>query len=369
MPREAKPWFNRHTGWWCTDIVGHRYKLVRGKPGDERRKTPPQTAWDAFQALVAQCALNPPAGSGPAVVTAPSIIDEYLEVGCRGNEPATFREKKRILQVFARDHRDHLAVDLKPYDLEKWLADHPRWKSDDYRGKVCSVVHACFNWAARGGLLGKDARNPMAGFNVAGGNRRRPMTSTEFRRFWGASRHGKKTGHFATSGRRLRECLFFIKLTGVRPKELRDLAWADIDLEAGVARLPMHKTRKKTKRDRIIPLTRSVISLLEGIARRDGTGGTVFRTVDGGPWSRNALSQKIQRLRNRAGVPDDASLYGLRHRFGTRAVMRGIDLKTLAELMGHTQTRTTEHYLHLAGEHEHLRRAMETVSGSRPRRE
>jgi integrase len=244
---------------------------------------------------------------------------------------------------------------------------HPEWRSDDYKAKVCSTVHAVFNWAAEGGLLGKGMSNPMTGFNFSGGNRRRPMTASEFRRIWGQSRNGKKSGCSRTSGRRLREVLFFIKMTGARPKELRDLRWTDIDTRAGLAKLSKHKTNKKTRKPRIIPLTAPVVGLLESIARRDGTEGAVFKTTHGGPWARNSPSEKIKRLRGKCGVRDDASLYGLRHRFGTRAVLQGVDLKMLADMMGHSRVQTTEHYVHLADEYDHLRQAMALVNGPRRR--
>jgi len=367
MPREPKAWFNKQTGWWSTDIAGKRHKLVPGKRGDERRKTPTQEATDALSKLLAECALNPTVEAGPAVQTVPSVIDEYLDVGCRDNEPRTFTEKKALLNRFARRYRDKRAVDLIPLDLEKWLREHPEWKSDDYRAKVCTTVHACFNWAASRGLLGKNARNPMANFTVAGGNRRRPMTASEFRRVWGQSRNGKKTGAWRTSGRRLREVLFFMKVSGARPKEIRDLQWTDIDTNLGIARLERHKTSKKTRKARIIPLIAPVVRLLESLARRDGAQGAVFKTTRGGPWARNSLAQKFKRLRDKVGVPEDASLYGLRHRFGTRALLHGVDLKTLSNLMGHSRVQTTEHYLHTAEEYDHLREAMERVSGPRHR--
>jgi hypothetical protein len=41
MPREAKPWFNKHTGWRCTDITGKRLKLVRGEPLDATKDADP----------------------------------------------------------------------------------------------------------------------------------------------------------------------------------------------------------------------------------------------------------------------------------------------------------------------------------------
>jgi site-specific recombinase XerD len=75
----------------------------------------------------------------------------------------------------------------------------------------------------------------------------------------------------------------------------------------------------------------------------------------------------MRRLRAIAGVPDDAKLYGTRHAFGVRSVLNGVDLKTLAELMGHTSTRTTEHYLyHLVGHRGHLADAMRQANGRRP---
>jgi site-specific recombinase XerD len=74
----------------------------------------------------------------------------------------------------------------------------------------------------------------------------------------------------------------------------------------------------------------------------------------------------MQRARAKAGIPDDAKLYGLRHRFGTQAIINGVDIKTLAELMGHTTVRMTEIYLHLAAQHPHLVAAMRRAVGQSP---
>ena len=43
----------------------------------------------------------------------------------------------------------------------------------------------------------------------------------------------------------------------------------------------------------------------------------------------------------------------------------GVDIKTLAELMGHTTSRMTEHYVHLAGCQKHLAAAMLQAVGRR----
>ncbi len=83
------------------------------------------------------------------------------------------------------------------------------------------------------------------------------------------------------------------------------------------------------------------------------------------PWTKNTLAQRVKRARKLAGIPDDAKLYGVRHAFGTRAVLNGVPLKTLAELLGHTTTRMSEHYVHLAGQHAHLASAMLLVNARR----
>ena len=46
------------------------------------------------------------------------------------------------------------------------------------------------------------------------------------------------------------------------------------------------------------------------------------------------LGLRLTRFRAKAGVPRDATLYGIRHQFGTMAVVNGVDIKTLSELMG-----------------------------------
>ena len=121
-----------------------------------------------------------------------------------------------------------------------------------------------------------------------------------------------------------------------------------------------HKTSRtqKVKKPRVIPLHPVVLKLLIYLRRLGQPGDHVFLTHRKTPWNRSSLSLRVRRARKIAGVPDDAKLYGLRHGFGTRSILNGVDIKTLAELMGHTTTRMTEHYVHFAGQPQHLAAAM-----------
>jgi integrase len=136
-----------------------------------------------------------------------------------------------------------------------------------------------------------------------------------------------------------------------------------VDLHARELLLRRHKTSKNTKKPRRVPIHPVVLKLLIFLRRLNQPGEHVFLTHRKTPWHRVSLAQRLRRSREAAGVPDDATLYGLRHRFGTTAILRGVDLKTLSELMGHTTTRMTEHYVALAGQRQHLADAMLKVHG------
>lgn len=167
---------------------------------------------------------------------------------------------------------------------------------------------------------------------------------------------------------RFLEIMIFLRLTGARPLELRGLLWTDMDLDRAEIVLQRHKTSRtqRQRKPRRIPLVPAVIRLLARIRRRGEGDGHVFLTHRGTPWARYSIAQRLKRLRRRAGLPDDVTLYGLRHEFGTQAMLKGVDLKTLAELMGHTTTRTTEHYLHLTGQFTHLHDSMRRATARRP---
>jgi integrase len=356
MPRPRKPWFRKATGWWMVEVGGRQVKLAQGRD----RKTEAELK---YHKLMAEIAANPPVDGGDPTVA--SIADAYLDYAQRRDSTRTYYERKLILQEFVDAHGYRRVKDCLPYHLTSWLDAHETWKSDWTRSTALKIVQRPFNWATKQGLI---PASPFANVTQATGERRRPMTEQEYARLRNVTRGGKRTGRAASSGRRLREILFFMKLTGARPSELRNLRWSDIDPDRGVITLTRHKTSRtqKTPRPRVIQLVPATVKVLALIRRRGEVANHVFVTHLGTPWARNSLQQKVKRLRSKAGLADDAKLYGLRHHFGTRAIVNGVDLKTLAELMGHATTRMTEHYVHLAGQQPHLASAMRRATGCRP---
>lgn len=80
----------------------------------------------------------------------------------------------------------------------------------------------------------------------------------------------------------------------------------------------------------------------------NGTG-PVFVTIHGEPLQgyKHWFDPAVQE----AGIRD-FTWYCLRHTFASRLVMAGVDLRTVAELMGHKTVQMTMRYAHLAPAHQ-----------------
>jgi integrase len=371
VARSAKPWFRAQIGWWCVYIDGHQVRLAKGK----KKKA---EAIQKFKDLTLLREKNPAPASDDATVA--SIIDAYLSSAKKRYSERTYAERQRYLQQFAETHgwRKVNDQDCLPFHLSSWLDDHPDWKSDWTLAQIVNIIQRPFNWAAKQRLI---AANPFRGVTHQAGQPRRPLTDSEFQALLRATSvclkrrrnqkpypSDRKRRQRPSAGARFRQLLIFLRYAGARPGEASSLEWTDIDLDKAIIVLHEHKTSRtqRVKKPRIILLHPVVLKLLIQIRRRREPGNRVFLTHRKTPWNRSNLSLRVRRLRAIAFIPDDAKLYGLRHGFGTRSIHNGVDLKTLAELMGHSTTRMTEHYVHLAGQQAHLAAAMLQANGRRP---
>jgi integrase len=149
---------------------------------------------------------------------------------------------------------------------------------------------------------------------------------------------------------------------GMRPEEVLSLSKADIDLERGQLQIQCGKSKAAR---RTLDLTAESKSIL---ARRMQKNP---RKKDS-PWifpSPTKPGGHIQRL-NRghdAAIKEDKKkkrtalnfvLYDFRHTFATRLAQAGVDLATLAAILGHSSIRIVQRYVHPTAEHK--RQAMLT---------
>lgn len=279
--------------------------------------------------------------------TVEDLVEWYLasRVLCASRSPSAKHERDRVLGIFRRANRNKCVDRLNGDDLLRFLdarAPPSAWA----RRRWCLTIRRPFNCASRLGLVSK---NPFAMVRLPAGNRGRDLTRDEWQALLRAS-----TPQF-------RRVLIFLRLSGCRPEELRSLTWSKVRIEVRAVLLSVHKTSavQRDKRPRRIALCTILLKLLAVLRRRQKCGDHVFLNSRGRPWTRGAICKYLREKRRRLGLPEDLKLYSNRHAFATGAILNGVDIATLAELLGHNSTRTTEIYLHLSGKADHLNAAVE----------
>ena len=129
--------------------------------------------------------------------------------------------------------------------------------------------------------------------------------------------------------------------SGLRAGELLSLTAGDVDLASGTVRV-----RGKYGKERVVVL--GPVSRLLLQARLAGVGRPGERLV---PLSYQALYKRLKSLARRAGVdPSRVRPHVLRHTFATEALRRGVSLAALQRLLGHSDLKVTQLYLHLTAE-------------------
>jgi integrase len=140
------------------------------------------------------------------------------------------------------------------------------------------------------------------------------------------------------------DCVRLVMLTGCRPSEALRAEWTEFDAEPGYWVKPSAHT--KQRRTHKLPLNPPAIALIEQL-RKKRKGKWVF--PGDRPGSHLAALWHVWHfVRAKCELGEDARIYDLRHSFASLGAGGGLSLPVIGRLLGHTQSRTTERYAHLA---------------------
>ncbi len=140
--------------------------------------------------------------------------------------------------------------------------------------------------------------------------------------------------------------------TGMRKGEILDLKWVDVNLRTRVISILNSKNGEK----REIPINEDLARTLLAVPKNPKSP-YVFCKEDGMPY--REVKVGFRAALRRAKIKN-FRFHDLRHTFASRLVMRGVDLKTVQELLGHKDIRMTLRYSHLSADHK--RAAVEKLS-------
>jgi site-specific recombinase XerD len=128
---------------------------------------------------------------------------------------------------------------------------------------------------------------------------------------------------------------------GLRVSEVTNLKIEDIDSK----RMIIHVKNAKGRKDRIVPLSKTVLELLREYYKKYKPKGYLFNGQSGGKYS----IQSCQKIYKRY-IDESSSIHTLRHSSFTSLLESGTNLKIIQKIAGHSSSKTTEIYTHVSNE-------------------
>lgn len=251
-------------------------------------------------------------------MTISSAFDLYADLQSTYVSPKTIRDvyrpTKNALILFLKEKP---IEEVTSTDLVRWVQHELRVKEREPRGINIAIrtVRAWGNFLARQGVLPE--KNPLSQVQTLRVNWKAPVCIS-------ADEFGKIYEKEPEERYRLAYLLAFH--TGLRRSDVAGLAWKNVDLDHGVLKIVMGKTRRLV----MIPMTPVVRELLEyQRAKTDGSG-----SVWGRPLNSDKLGKHFKTACREAKL--DFAFKDLRSSFASHLSRMNVSPHRIATLLGHT---------------------------------
>ena len=158
----------------------------------------------------------------------------------------------------------------------------------------------------------------------------------------------KITDNYSVRNKAMLELIY---ATGLRVSELVNLKTYDVDIIDNIVR-----TMGKGSKERIIPIGEyannaltSYLSIRNTFLKKD-VNDYLFLNNHGKKMTRQGFFKIIKKLAHTNNIKKEISPHTLRHSFATHMLNNGADLRTVQELLGHSDISTTQIYTHVSTE-------------------
>lgn len=143
-----------------------------------------------------------------------------------------------------------------------------------------------------------------------------------------------------------RAMLEILYATGIRVSELISLRLSDVNMHMGFI------ICREDGKERMIPfgsqarerLKRYITRARDHMATNEA-GNILFVNCMGAPMSRQGFWKIVKHYAKRAGITKEITPHMLRHTFAVHLMDKGTDLKSLQEMLGHSDISTTHRYV------------------------
>jgi integrase len=320
---------------------------------------------------------------GLAAVTVREVLETYLKHISRTKTPGTIEIRIRSFTPFANfkpegangcygEKAVEALTHMDVYDFLEYM-ERPRgarrkktqpgrkpvsWGEGSKRNCV-QGLSAAFNWAARSGLI---LKNPLTGIEKPGAASRGAESLV------GSNAQEIEENHrriLAGAPPSYRPFIQALKDTGARPGEIAAATAADFRPEMGAFVFHKELTRRREqfahktakRKDRVIFLAGETLDHVRSLTAQYASG-PLFRRAGDRPFRKFHIVDRFAKLRRKLRMPS-LTAYSYRHTFATEMLKAGMDVDTLAELMGNSPVVIRQHYSHLLADARGLREKLE----------
>lgn len=158
----------------------------------------------------------------------------------------------------------------------------------------------------------------------------------------------EQPGHDGPKEIRDRAMLELLYATGIRVSELIGLKMNDVNMQMGY--IICHDRNK----ERSVPFGNKAREALteyffkaRGQMIEDPQEETLFVNCSGRPMSRQGFWKLIKHYAHQAGIEEEITPHTLRHSFAAHLVANGADLRSVQEMLGHSDISTTQIYANM----------------------
>lgn len=276
-------------------------------------------------------------------------IPQWLTLYKEGTMKETsFHQLELLARQIPEELKDSQLDEIKPMQLQAFFNEFSKQYSKSYVDKMRVMIKALFRTACENDLCQKDPMTKVRIPNVDE-QKREAFTLEEM----------KLIAQYASTyeNRRIGIAVITLLFTGLRRGELLGLKWDDLgedsltvnrDVFLADGRPCVEEGKAKTRSSiRVVPLLPEVKYLINRLPRH---GEYIFCNNKGGLMYPRNFSRSyavfFKHLREAEPSVRFLSPHCCRHSFATNSLISGADIRTIQQLLGHANIKTTARYTH-----------------------
>ena len=273
-------------------------------------------------------------------------------------KPSTFQRYEGIYRNYIKNSSiaGTKICKINPIQIQKYYNELSKVKTYSQINTLNTVLKVFFNWCNANGYI---IKNPCLNLNLKGN--KSDIISSKRKEVEILTKKEIDVVKSFLKGTEF-ELLFLLSLgTGLRQGELLALDWEHIDLKEQQIKIeksakevyiydsPEEKhietiiqSPKTANSFRTIPIPSSLVDKLKEINNKKGY---LFSDESGELLKGKNISTKWTKILKNCNIPHK-KFHSIRHTYGSMLLQKGVDIETVAELMGHTAISITQIYMH-----------------------